>query len=64
MTRRGDLQQAYAIGSQLEDGSRSVLAAWLEEVKERLDFEKVMREIQLHLEREATYVKMDLWRDC
>lgn len=41
-----------------------MLAGWLEEVKERLDFEKVMREIQLHLEREATYVKMDLWRDC
>lgn len=62
--RRGDLRQAYAIGSQLEGGSRAVLADWLAEVKERLDFETAMREIQLHLEREATYVNMDLSRLC
>ena len=62
--RRGDLRQAYAIGSQLEGGSRAVLADWLAEVKERLEFETAMREIQLHLEREATYVNMDLSRLC
>ena len=62
--RRGDLRQAYAIGSQLEGGSRAVLADWLAEVKERLDFETAIREIQLHLEREATYVNMDLSRLC
>lgn len=52
---RGDMKQAYEIGSQIQGGAREVLQDWLQEVEDRLEFDRVMRQIQLHLEREATY---------
>ena len=59
MKSRGDLEQAYEIGCQLKGGAKDVLKDWLMEIKDRLEFEHVMKQIKLHLEREATYIEMN-----
>lgn len=46
---RSDLEQAYEIGASLEGSAHDVLAQWLEDVKERIEFEKVMEQMRLHV---------------
>jgi len=52
MRRRGDLKGAYEIGMTLEGPSREVIEEWLEEVKERLEFERVINMLKKHIERQ------------
>lgn len=49
------MKKAYEIGCQIQGGAKDVLQDWLQEIKDRLEFDHVMRQIQLHIEREATY---------
>lgn len=58
MEGRGDLEGAYAAGKHLEGGASEVLGEWLEEVATQLAFEKVLRELELHIRRE------EMWRVC
>ena len=48
---RGDLEEAYRIGSTLEGGCREVLGEWLKDVEERLQFEQALEQIKMHIER-------------
>ena len=48
---RGDLQEAYEIGSTLGNGAGEVLASWLGEVEDALQVEKAMKELILHIKR-------------
>lgn len=52
MKGSGDLEGAYAAGKRVEGGAGEVLGAWLEEVETQLAFEKVLRELELHIRRE------------
>lgn len=60
MTCRGNLAEAYEIGLQLTGGAREVLNPWLEEVKDRLRLEDIMKRIQKHLKAQGTYFDKDL----
>ena len=46
---RSNLEQAYEIGASLEGSAHDVLAQWLEDVKERIEFEKVLEQMRLHV---------------
>lgn len=58
MKGSGDLEGAYATGKRVEGGAGEVLGAWLEEVETQLAFEKVLRELELHIRRE------EMWFVC
>lgn len=51
MRCRGDLKEAYSIGMTMEGPTRDVMEKWLEEVKERLEFDRVMSMLKKHIER-------------
>lgn len=56
MKGSGDLEGAYAAGKRVEGGAGEVLGAWLEEVETQLAFEKVLRELELHIRREEMWI--------
>ena len=44
------MKEAYSIGMTMEGPTRDVMEKWLEEVKERLDFDRVMSMLKKHIE--------------
>lgn len=47
---RDDLEGAYKVGLTIEGPAAEVIAEWMGEVKERLDFSQIVREIKMHVE--------------
>lgn len=50
MMCRDDLEGAYKVGLTIEGPAAEVIAGWMSEVKERLDFSKIVQEIKMHVE--------------
>ena len=50
MTDRDDLEGAYKVGRSIEGPAAEVIAEWMDEVKERLDFSRIVQEIKMHVE--------------
>ena len=59
--RSGDLKGAYSIGVTREGPTREVMEEWLEEVKERLEFDRVFEMLKKHIERQEIQRN---WRVC
>lgn len=47
---RDDLEGAYKVGRSIEGPAAEVIAEWMDEVKERLDFSRIVQEIKMHVE--------------
>ena len=54
------MSEAYEIGLKLEGGAREVLNSWMEEVKDRLELEKVLKQIQMHLKAQGMHFDKEL----
>lgn len=48
---RGDMKGAYEVCLTLEGPPRKVLEEWMNDVKDRLQFDLVMNQIKTHIER-------------
>lgn len=48
---RGKLHEAYDVASKIEGGAHDVLEEWLNEMKERVEFDKVLDQLKIHTGR-------------
>ena len=51
MMNRGNIEEAYKIGLTLDGSCREVLNDWMKDVEDRLNFNHVMEQIRMHIER-------------